>query len=66
MKDKLEAVYELRDSAEQHGRAQAAVERSASSENVRALIETRNDVDEKTTEAIEACHHCGRTHSDEC
>ena len=65
MKNKVDAVYELRQAAEEHGRAEKIVETDRSPENVDALLEAKERLELKTVEAINACEHCGETHCDD-
>ena len=65
MKDKVEAVYELRAAAENHGRVQAQLEREPSARMRDAALDAQLAVEEKTAQAIEACHHCGLAHCED-
>ena len=64
-RSKVEAVYELRKAAEQHGHAEAQVDLDRSPENVDRLLEAKERLELKTIEAIEACEHCGEQHCDD-
>lgn len=63
--NKVEAVYQLREAAEAHGRAEALLETERSAETVDALLEAKEKLEEKTVEAIEACEHCAQAHCDD-
>ena len=63
--NKVEAVYQLREAAEAHGRAEALLETERSAETVDALLAAKEKLEEKTIEAIEACEHCGEAHCDD-
>lgn len=63
--NKVEAVYQLREAAEAHGRAEALLETERSAETVDALLEAKEKLEEKTVEAIESCEHCGEPHCDD-
>ena len=65
-KNKIDAVYELRAAAEEHGRAEKMIETDRSPENIDRLVDAKEVMEIKTIEAIEACHECGEYHcSDE-
>jgi hypothetical protein len=61
--DKLEAIYDLREAAEQKGRAEHALEVHPSSQARDALLDAQLDVEKKTVTAIDACHECGLEHA---
>lgn len=63
--NKVEAVYQLREAAEAHGRAEAEVDLERSPENVDALLEAKELLEVKTVEAIEACEHCAQAHCED-
>jgi len=61
-KNKVEAVYELREAAEEHGRAELQIDLDHSPENVGRLLDAKERLELKTVEAIRACGHCGDNH----
>ena len=61
-KNKIDAVYELRAAAEEHGRAEKMIETDRSPENIDRLVDAKEIMEVKTIEAIEACHECGEVH----
>lgn len=63
--NKVEAVYQLREAAEAHGRAEAEFDKDRSPENVDALLEAKELLEVKTVEAIEACEHCAQSHCED-
>ena len=63
--NKVQAVYELREAAEEHGRAEAQVDANRSLENRDRLLDAKERLEEKTVQAIEACQYCGETHCDD-
>lgn len=63
--NKVEAVYQLREAAEAHGRAEAEVDLLRTPENVDALLEAKELLEVKTVEAIEACEACAQAHCDD-
>ena len=65
MKDKVEAVYALREAAEAHGRAEAALDAHDSPHNRDVVLEKKVELEACTAEAIESCQFCGRTHADD-
>lgn len=62
--DKVSAIYELREAAEEKARAEAALEQAPSPEARDALLDAHLYLEEKTQEALEACHECGHVHAD--
>jgi hypothetical protein len=63
MKDKVDAIYDLREAAQEHGRVSAELEdRPGSPEARDAVLEAREKLEAATVEAIESCHHCGEPH----
>ncbi|MFN2529187.1 MAG: hypothetical protein ABR584_10790 [Candidatus Baltobacteraceae bacterium] len=63
--NKVQAVYELREAAEEHGRAELQIDLDRSPENVDRLLEAKERLELKTVEAIQACEHCGETHCED-
>lgn len=61
-KNKLQAVYELREAAEEHGRIEQQIETDRSPANIDRLLDAKERLELKTVEAISACEHCGLTH----
>jgi hypothetical protein len=64
MEDKVAAIYELREAAEQHARIEVAVGEKPKGKDRDLLLDARIELEQKTQRAIESCVHCGRTHSD--
>ena len=64
-KNKVQAVYELREAAEEHGRAEAQIDRDRSPGNIDRLLDAKERLEVKTVEAIQACEHCGESHCDD-
>ncbi len=64
-RNKVQAVYELREAAEEHGRAEAQIDLDRSPENIDRLLEAKEHLELKTVEAIESCEHCGENHCDD-
>jgi hypothetical protein len=63
MKSKADAIFELRDAAEEHGRRSVAVEAHPASSAAReSLLDARLALEAATSEAMESCHHCGLPH----
>lgn len=63
MKQKVEAIFDLRKAAEEHARAEVAVEQRDTPDRRDALLEARIALEDSTQEAIEACEHCGQAHA---
>ncbi|MDQ6929656.1 MAG: hypothetical protein M3126_03185 [Candidatus Eremiobacteraeota bacterium] len=64
-KNKVEAVYELREAAEEHGKAEAMIDTERSAKNIDRLLDAKERLEVKTIEAIQACEHCGEGHCDD-
>jgi hypothetical protein len=62
-KRKIEAIYELRQAAEEKARAEKEVDDAPSAEKKDRLLETQLKLEEKTVAAIRLCHECGREHA---
>lgn len=62
---KIEAIYELREAAEEHGRIDAATAQRHDAAARSLRLAAREKLEEKTAHAIEACHECGRPHADD-
>jgi len=65
VKDKLEAIYDLREAVERKMRAEMAVHREGSPQARDALLDATLEMESKTQDAIETCHQCGRAHAAE-
>lgn len=65
LKNKVEAVYELREAAEAHGRAEAQLDAHRSPDAVDALLDAKELLEIKTVEAIQSCEHCAEAHCDD-
>lgn len=62
-KHKIDAIYELREAAEEKARAETEVDVAPSPEKKDRLLETQLTLEEKTVAAITACHECGHEHA---
>jgi hypothetical protein len=62
-KDKIEAIYDLRQAAEEKARAEAELHYAPSEETRDALLDAQMTLEEKTLYAIEVCHECGHEHA---
>lgn len=60
---KIDAIYELRAAAENKAVAERALEDEPVAERRDELLHAQIKLEEKTIEAIEVCHDCGRAHS---
>jgi hypothetical protein len=60
---KIDAIYELRTAAENKAFAEKALADEPLAERRDQLLHAQIKLEEKTIEAIEICHDCGRTHS---
>jgi hypothetical protein len=61
-KDKIDAIFELRDAAEEKALAEKAVDDDPCWQNRDDLLDKQLKLNSKTTTAIRACHECGREH----
>ncbi len=61
-REKIEAIYELRDAAEKKALAEKAVDENPTSQNRDHLLDRQIELEEKTMTAIERCHECGHPH----
>jgi len=59
---KIEAIYELRDAAEEKAHAEHAFANQPTAEQRDALLDAQMNLEEKTFGAIVACHECGHEH----
>jgi len=64
-KKKMDAVFELREAAEELGRQEQKLEADQSPERRDAVLDARLEVEGKTAEAIDACEDCGREHCED-
>jgi hypothetical protein len=62
-KQKVDAIYDLRDAVEQKVHAEVALEREDSPRARDALLEATLEVESKTQDAIDVCGECGRPHA---
>jgi hypothetical protein len=65
MEDKVAAIYELREAAEQHARIEVAVGEKPKGNDRDRLLDARIELEQKTQRAIESCVYCGREHTDD-
>jgi hypothetical protein len=68
MKQKVEAIFDLRAAAEAHARAEVAVEQAPTPAKKDKLLDAKVALGEATQDAIEACEHCSLPHgkNDSC
>ncbi|MBV8197807.1 MAG: hypothetical protein JO263_06715, partial [Candidatus Eremiobacteraeota bacterium] len=63
-KDKIDAIFELRDAAEKKALAEKTLAEDPHPANRDELLDAQLTLEEKTMAAIEACHECGHSHPD--
>jgi hypothetical protein len=63
--DKIVAIYDLRAAVETKVRAEVAADISPTPSARDALLNATLEVESKTQDAIDACLHCGRPHTDD-
>lgn len=61
-KNKIDAIYDLRQAAEEKALAEKAVDDDPSWENRDVLLEKQSKLEAKTVSAIVVCHECGHEH----
>lgn len=62
-KEKIDAIYKLRDAAEQKAHAERDLEQAATPEARDALLDAQMELEKTTYRAIRACHECGHEHA---
>jgi hypothetical protein len=62
-KKKIEAIYKLRQAAEQKARAERDLEEKPTAEARDALLDAQLELEKSTYNAIEVCHECGHEHA---
>ena len=63
--DKIDAIYQLRDAAEESGRLEAELRSRMDHEARDQRLAARTKLEETTMKAIHACEYCGRAHAEE-
>lgn len=58
----MDAIYDLRDAAEEKALAEKTVDDDPSWENRDKLLDKKIKLESKTLVAIEVCHECGHEH----
>ena len=61
-KNKVEAIYDVRQAAEEKARAEQELRESPTPGARDALLDAQIDLEAKTLDAIEACNECGHVH----
>lgn len=63
-KEKIDAIYKLREAAEQKAHAERDLEEAATPEARDALLDAQMELEKFTYRAIEVCHECGHEHAE--
>lgn len=63
-RNKIDAIYELRDAAETKAHAERDLEITGTEAARDALLEAQLNVEARTQEAIDVCHECGQNRAD--
>jgi hypothetical protein len=63
-KNKIDAIYQLREAAEKKALVEKQLEERPSQEQRDQLLDAKLDLEKKTIEAIEVCHECGHEHEE--
>jgi hypothetical protein len=61
--DKIDAIYKLREAAEQKAHAERDLRDAPTPEARDALLDAQMDLEKTTYQAIQACHECGHEHT---
>jgi hypothetical protein len=61
--NKVNAIYSLRDAAEQKAMAEMILRDEPSERHRNELLDAQMKLEAKTQDAIEACHECGGRHA---
>lgn len=64
-KTKIDAIYKLRDAAEQKAHAERDLQERATPEARDALLEAQMELEKTTYDAIKVCHECGHEHAED-
>ena len=62
-KDKIDAIYDLREAAEKKALAEKELAEDPRAEKRDQLLEAQLALEQKTLLAIEVCHECGHPHT---
>lgn len=62
-KNKIDAIYQLREAAEKKALVEKQLEERPSQEQRDELLDAKLELEKKTIEAIEVCHECGHEHA---
>lgn len=63
-KDKIDAIYKLRDAAEQKAHAERDLDETPTVEARDALLDAQEELEKSTYQAINVCHECGHEHGE--
>ncbi len=63
--NKIDAIYALREAAEQKGKAETAADREGTATSRDALLDAQLLLESRTEDAINACHECGLSHAED-
>lgn len=63
-KEKIDAIYKLRDAAEQKAHAERDVDETPTPQARDVLLDARMELEKTTYRAIEVCHECGHGHAE--
>ena len=63
-KEKIDAIYKLRDAAEQKAHAERDLEETPTPETRDALLDAQMELEKTTYRAITVCHECGHEHAE--
>ena len=64
-KEKIDAIYKLRDAAERKARAEREVDEAPTPQARDALLDAQMELERTTYHAIKVCHECGREHGED-
>ncbi|HEY1978055.1 MAG TPA: hypothetical protein VGG89_16005 [Candidatus Baltobacteraceae bacterium] len=64
-REKIDAIYKLREAAEQKARAERDVDEAPTPQARDALLEAQMELEKTTYRAIKVCHECGHEHGED-
>ena len=64
-KEKIDAIYKLRDAAEQKAHAERDLDEAPTPQARDALLDAQMELEKTTYRAIEVCHECGHEHGED-
>lgn len=63
-KEKIDAIYNLREAAEQKAHAERDLDEAPTPQARDALLDAQEQLEKTTFQAIRVCHECGHEHAE--